>query len=160
MDSAAKKRKNVLLPVLLSVISLSTGIAIYAFFRVRSLNIFSWLEMLHIDIGLDFGDFGSGKMIADNASPLLIFCIYSLPDGLWALSAFLILGAVLTENKKFFYIYSAAFLALSVIFELLQFSGFVPGTFDFMDIFAVAAAYLAGVAVYKKNFCEEDSYES
>lgn len=147
-----KKKKTIFIPLILSAASLSAGIMIYILFRVRSLRIFSWLKMLHLDFHSEVKPF-------ETESPFFSFFVYSLPDGLWALSAFLLLGTVLKENKKLFYFYSFIFLCLSIFFELAQLSGLIAGTFDFMDIFVILLAYFLGITLYK-IFFKEDSYES
>ena len=80
------------------------------------------------------------------------FLKYYFIDFLWGLSLVSALNAVsLLNNKKSILINSIFTIFSGLLFELLQLSGIVNGTFDFIDIlmYAVAASIVAVININK-----------
>jgi len=77
--------------------------------------------------------------------------VYSLPDGLWLFSYILLMGCIWNFNLKrsFYASFPLAFIAIGS--ELLQILGWVPGTFDVVDLLCYLAACGLG-HVYLKSF--------
>jgi hypothetical protein len=68
----------------------------------------------------------------------------SAPDGLWALALALTLGAV--TRRRYFALAQAAGVSLALGYEAAQAVGLVRGTFDWLDILAIAISYAIGAA--------------
>ncbi len=78
-----------------------------------------------------------------------------LPDILWAIA--INLTAVVMQEKKFpaFYIYSL--IILPFLSEVLQYIGFMPGTFDWYDLIIYTAIYLSFFNPKFKRLCKANS---
>ena len=125
--------KHVLSPILL-------GGSIYTLWRKPSLLLFNWYEWLGLSNLV-------GKLrhqMAFAQSYLPDWVLFSLPDACWAyaLTAFMIL--IWQETKVGWYkpIWASSGLLLGVGSELLQWIGFIQGTFDLTDLIGCALAPL------------------
>ncbi len=127
---------------LLSLLMLFVGGMIYLNFRPHTLYMFSLLRKLSLE------DWFPMKLF-DSNSKLLSFCVYSLPNGLWATSAIILFGLVWKNSEKIFLIYSVIFTMGNLIFEFLQFFCVIPGTFDYVDVLVILIPLLLGILTYK-----------
>ncbi|MBR2240264.1 MAG: hypothetical protein IJ890_02615 [Clostridia bacterium] len=74
-----------------------------------------------------------------------------LPDILWAISFYSISAIFLKEITKNYIIYTAIYIIIiSIIFELLQFTGVVRGTFDIFDIIIYAISAIIASLIENK----------
>lgn len=93
-------------------------------------------------------DLGIGAMIEKGRMlvcewQLPEWILYSLPGALWATAYILIIDALLSKSPPWRRFAVAAFIPLvGIVSELLQFLGFLPGTFDAIDIVAYALPLL------------------
>ena len=122
---------HVALPILL-------GGVIYVCWREPNLLMFRWLRALGLESKVDNLRF----LTAPARSFIPHWMIYSLPDGLWvyALTALMIF---LWRNEtsltgRFIWISLGPLLGAGA--EIGQLAGFVPGTFDFADLFVCLIA--------------------
>lgn len=136
-----KKGKNLIL-LLSSLLFLLTGGLIYLFFRQHSLLMFSWLRFINLEQYFQIKNF-------NHESQFLCFCVYSLPNMLWAISAYMLFGIVLQAERKLFYIYSSGFCFVNVLAEIFQKFQIISGTFDFMDLLVLLISYGMGVLIYE-----------
>lgn len=79
---------------------------------------------------------------------------YCLPDGLYCAAYLLMMDAIWKENKNLLkYGILSIVPTATISSELLQYGGFVPGTFDIYDLLC----YFIPTAIYiiydKKNIC-------
>lgn len=115
--------------IVLGVIFLTFGCAIYLLFRSKSLNIYQWCVSLGLSDMID----SLRKVVQDwNISEWIR---YSLPDGLYCAAYILLIDAIWhNDNRiiKYFIISLVPFVTVSS--ELLQYYGLVEGTFDVYDL--------------------------
>lgn len=137
-------KKNYFITFSLFVFSnliLLVGGSLYLLFRSHNLEMFYWLRTIKLEQFFYQHDFNS-------TSKLISFCVYSLPNGLWLLSAVIFLGLIWKNEKDIFFFYSFSFLLVSLLFEGLQLTEIIPGTFDFNDIFILVISFLIGMIIY------------
>ena len=136
------KRNDIFL-VVFAIFILVVGGLIYIIFRPHYLKMFTWLQFLNIDTS-KLHLFDTSENIK-----ILSFCIYSLPNALWAISAYIIFGLILKKDEKLFFIYSIIFTFINISFELFQYFKIIPGTFDFIDLAVLLISFLIGILIYK-----------
>lgn len=115
--------------VIIGVIFLTLGCAIYLLFRSKSLNIYQWCMLLELS---DMIDLLRNSVQNWNISEWIR---YSLPDGLYCAAYILFIDAIWHDdirNIKYFIISLVPFVTISS--ELLQYFGLVKGTFDEYDL--------------------------
>lgn len=148
---SSEKTKRELFCFLLSISLLFFGGLIYLNFRPHTLFLFSWLKNLNLESFFEQKSFNS-------KSKILSFCIYSLPNALWSVSAIILFGIVWEKSTNTFLFYSIGFTLGNITFEILQFFKIIPGTFDFMDILVLLISLITGIFIYKL-LLEGDFYE-
>ncbi|MDR1626066.1 MAG: hypothetical protein LBT33_05945 [Spirochaetia bacterium] len=81
--------------------------------------------------------------------------IYNLPDGLWFLAGALFIRSIWLADKKWRRVYLYLFYFAAVLEEILQALAVIPGTFDFLDLLAFAAAALldGAISIYVNKIC-------
>lgn len=119
----------------LSFLILIAGGLIYIACREKSLLMFNWFDYLGISSGIDtFREF-------INAEGVYGWVKNSLPDGLWLFAYMFLVDALWNGSKSicsYIFIYSLPFFAL--MSEFLQYSGLVPGVFDWVDVVSYSFA--------------------
>ena len=124
--------------VILGVVFLMVGCAIYLLFRSKSLNIYLWCSALGLTSIIDYS-----RIFVNNWS-IPDFVKFSLPDGLYCAAYILIMDAIWEKDEstiKHFIISLAP--ALTILFEILQYFGVVKGTFDFRDLVFYGVPFMA-----------------
>ncbi len=117
-------------------LTLLIGFLIYFFFREDNL-IYNNLFSSPIKINLD------------NNSSILIFLVYSFPNGLWSLSfSQLIFHIYKTKNLKIFLL-SFSMACIGILIEILQLFSYLNGTFDYLDIFTYIMSILVIILIQK-----------
>lgn len=131
-----------------SFISLILGMAIYILFRPPELLFFDWVN--------NTGLYGSLESIRSKSvlwnSFLPDWFIFSLPNGLWAFSYSLLMIFLWSKSTaviKYFWIGSIPLVVFG--FELLQFSGNLPGTFCRHDLIFLAVGMGGGILLGTKT---------
>lgn len=127
----------------LSISGVLLGGAIYFLFRSTELSIFSeWIPSAILETLRAVRDFS-----LEYTSLIPLWVVYSLPGGLWAFSyAILITGIWAGSSspvKYFWLVFVPVVVAGS---EVLQWSGFLPGTFCRQDLVLGVAGLVAGIA--------------
>ena len=131
-----------------ALVSLLAGALIYALFRRGGLPVFG------IGGGPAFRELSAWGA---HSGPLGYFLVYNVPDGLWLLSGILCVRAVWLEQAAGAQrAYVLVFCALAMLFEALQWFRVVPGTFDVLDMFAMAVTAF-GESVYYINFVKKEN---
>ena len=138
--------------IILSVLLLFAGGMIYLNFRPHTLQMFSWLKFIGAENLFRQKEF-------KNDSEFLSFLIFSIPNGLWSLSAIILFGEIWQESKKSFLFYTVLFSSANILFEILQLFRWISGTFDYLDILVLLISVILGILIYK-YFIWRNSYES
>lgn len=124
---------------IMSLLILCMGGFIYICFRDKSLLMFDWFNHLGLTQHID-----AFRSIF-NSEGVYGWIKYSLPDGLWLFAYMFLIDAIWNGSKSicsFFFTYNLPILAL--VSELLQYFGFIPGVFDWIDV----ASYLIAILLY------------
>lgn len=138
--------------IILSILLLFAGGMIYLNFRPHTLQMFSWLKFIGAENLFRQKEF-------KNDSEFLSFLIFSIPNGLWSLSAIILFGEIWRESKKSFLFYTVLFSSANILFEILQLFRWISGTFDYLDILVLLISMILGILIYK-YFIWRNSYES
>jgi hypothetical protein len=136
---------------LFSIFSLTVGFLIYYLFRNNNILIYEWFHFLPKNNNI---------IIFSNKSFLLDFFRYNLPDGLLLLSGLLFLRAIWLGKNSTSKKYIRIFCVISMLYELLQWLEFMPGTFDVRDLIVmVLIAFVEGVfynCFLRRRICHEN----
>lgn len=141
-------RNRVFLFVFHVLAPITLGGLIYVRWRNANLLMFQWFRVLGLE-----GLIGWLRAGAGEASGWTFWLAYSLPDGLWvyALTALMILLWRDTRSPGKF-----VWLSLGLIFgagsELGQLAGFVPGSFDVIDLIVCLIAVAAALVFTSRKF--------
>ena len=132
------------LKIFAGLIFLLIGSYLYLKFRSETLLMFKWAKNLGLDfivssIRGSFESLNSGRMK---------YIIFSAPYGLWVISFCCFIGAIWHKDSSL----SAIILRLivpviAVSSELLQFVGFLPGTFDINDLLVLIVSTIIGLTI-------------
>jgi len=143
---------------LLPVCALSLGGFVYLFLRPPEYAFFGWIDAWEIEKWAHLSKWYSPS----RSSILLNWIVYSLPNGLWAFSYAFIITAIWSNRKswlRFFWLASIPILIIG--FEMLQYTGEIPGTFCVQDlalgIIGLCLGYLLGKKSKKMISYEETS---
>jgi hypothetical protein len=133
-----------LLVFLVSVFAIFSGGLIYILLRPAEPVFFDWFKC----IGLDNFLFNIRQYSLSLKRFLPEWFIYSLPNGLWALSYSLIITAIWWNSKSRLKIFWMASIPVLVFgFEVFQYLEILNGTFCIGDIAFGVSGILAGVAL-------------
>ena len=132
------------LKIIAGLIFLLTGSYLYFKFRSETLLMFKWAK----NLGLDFIVSSIRGTFESLNSDRMKYIIFSAPYGLWVISFCCFIGAIWHKDSSF----SAIILRLivpviAVSSELLQFVGFLPGTFDINDLLVLIVSTIIGLTI-------------
>ena len=132
------------LKIIAGLIFLLTGSYLYLKFRSETLLMFKWAE----NLGLDFIVSSIRGSSEGLNSDRMKYIIFSAPYGLWVISFCCFIGAIWHKDSSL----SAIILRLivpviAVSSELLQFVGFLPGTFDINDLLVLIVSTIIGLTI-------------
>jgi len=135
-----RDEKRILL-LCISCLSLILGTLIYFNFRVDTLLMFKWADMLGLDnIIHKMRDFTACHR--QNIPP---FCIFSLPFALYLISFLLFLNVIWNNNhSKISFILTFSIPTIAIGSELSQLTGFISGQFDIADLAILIVATILG----------------
>ncbi|MBQ9641250.1 MAG: hypothetical protein IJV06_06795 [Bacteroidaceae bacterium] len=115
------------------------GGAVYVLFRPDTLLLFRAIDWFSLTAQTNHW------REATSESALPEWFIYSLPAGLWVTAYILIVDAIHHSSSRRVKLCTASFIPLlGLLSEILQGCGWLPGTFDWLDL----AAYLIPLAIY------------
>lgn len=139
-----------LLPLLNSVIPVFLGGLIYIAFRTKTLIMFQWFNLFNLSAAV----LVTRNFTETRATYIPTWIIYSLPSALWMYSFTFSLTYIWLKSAsslKFLWILLPLFLGLGS--ELSQYLGWVPGSFDILDLLLyIFASFLAiNVTIILKN---------
>ena len=132
------------LKIFVGLIFLLIGSYLYLKFRSETLLMFKWAK----NLGLDFIVSSIRESFESLNSDRMKYIIFSAPYGLWVISFCCFIGAIWHKDSSF----SAIILRLivpviAVSSELLQFVGFLPGTFDINDLLVLIVSTIIGLTI-------------
>lgn len=129
--------------ICISTTLLITGALIYAFLRqdILFLTFIPSDLLAKIKIDIDYS----------NCTIVTYFIIFCLPDALWY-AALLIFQSGLSEKDIAAKSVFIASVLLPFIYEMMQKTGQIPGTFDWMDIFTYTLTLLILLLCQRKQF--------
>jgi len=132
------------LKIFVGLIFLLIGSYLYLKFRSETLLMFKWAK----NLGLDFIVSSIRGTFESLNSDRMKYIIFSAPYGLWVISFCCFIGAIWHKDSSF----SAIILRLivpviAVSSELLQFVGFLPGTFDINDLLVLIVSTIIGLTI-------------
>lgn len=115
--------------VIIGIVFLICGCAIYLLFRSKHLNIYLWCESLGLSSIIDFLRFEVQDWHISS------YTRYSFPDGLYCAAYILIIDAIWSkDNSPIKYIIISLVPLITITSELFQYFGLVKGTFDVYDL--------------------------
>ena len=132
------------LKIFAGFIFLIIGSYLYLKFRSETLLMFTWTE----NLGLNFIVSSIRGSFESLNSDRMKYIIFSAPYGLWVISFCCFIGAIWHKDSSL----SAIILRLivpviAVSSELLQFVGFLPGTFDINDLLVLIVSTIIGLTI-------------
>ena len=132
------------LKIFAGLIFLLIGSYLYLKFRSETLLMFKWAK----NLGLDFIVSSIRGSFESLNSDRMKYIIFSAPYGLWVISFCCFIGAIWHKDSSL----SAIILRLivpviAVSSELLQFVGFLPGTFDINDLLVLIVSTIIGLTI-------------
>ncbi|MDR0637688.1 MAG: hypothetical protein LBG27_02095 [Spirochaetaceae bacterium] len=149
MRAAVGYQKERLLYLIFALFSLCSGCAVYYFFRNGDILFYGWTGLADLP--------GFQRQNAGQLPVFLAWLTGSLPDGLWVLSGIMLLRCVLWNNKKLCGIYLFVFCFFALVYELLQISERIRGTFDPADVCFMVLAVVFERNLAKKRRGQKDS---
>ena len=125
-------------------IFLLTGSYLYLNFRSETLLMFKWAKNLHLDFIVSSI---RGSLEGSN-SDRMEYIIFSAPYGLWVIAFCCFIGAIWHKDSSLSAIILRLFVpGISIGSELLQFVGFLPGTFDINDLLVLIFSAIVGLTI-------------
>ena len=132
------------LKIFVGLFFLIIGSYLYLKFRSETLLIFKWAK----NLGLDYIVNSIRGSFESLNSDRMKYIIFSAPYGFWVISFCCFIGAIWHKDSSL----SAIILRLivpviAVSSELLQFVGFLPGTFDINDLLVLIVSTNIGITI-------------
>tara|TARA_B100000767_G_C19485714_1_gene418083 strand:- start:153 stop:608 length:456 start_codon:yes stop_codon:yes gene_type:complete len=151
MSIKSEKRNKICLIILHSILPITIGALIYLFYRKTTLLVFQWIDIINLKPVVIYLRelFNPHNNLHSN------FYTHNLPDALWVYSftSFFIITYGMKKNHNII-IYCIP-LIIAVTSEILQLIEFIPGTFDYIDVFSyigssiISILYLTNKINYK-----------
>lgn len=127
MASSASKRLEVIIAVCLFL----SGVTIYLLWRDQQLLVHRVINACGLQPSIEV----LRKSVETIELPEWVR--FALPDGLWSMSYILMIDAIVKRD----YLWTAIIPAIGIISEIMQWLGWLPGTFDVADLLAYAVPY-------------------
>ncbi|MFP3043785.1 hypothetical protein LQZ19_18390 [Treponema primitia] len=127
--------------LILAIIFLFLGIAIYMSFRNSDILLYHWFfKPSFID--------SLYKPVNTEISFIKSLFVYNLPDGLWFLSGTLFIRFIWIKKINIHRLYFIIFTLMAIVLEIIQLNKNVPGTFDVLDLFFMGIGALVEGIIY------------
>ena len=132
------------LKIFVGLFFLIIGSYLYLKFRSETLLIFKWAK----NLGLDYIVNSIRGSFESLNSDRMKYIIFSAPYGFWVISFCCFIGAIWHKDSSLSAIIMRLIVPLiAVSSELLQFVGFLPGTFDINDLFVLIVSTIIGLTI-------------
>lgn len=89
-----------------------------------------------------------------NCSPITSWIIFCLPDTLWYMALLIVQTELCSGERLLEKVLFHLSIALPFILEMLQKVGFMPGTFDWFDIFTYLLTLMIFILCQRNRFCQ------
>ncbi len=130
-------------PYIIACIAVLAGGGIYVLWRPDTIRFFDWLEVTGIRAPVDT----IRAFLYPLHTQVPEWILYSLPNGLWAFSYALIIWHMWRTNTSIIkYFWLATIPLVGIGYELLQYTGILPGTFCYQDLTMSVAGIGLGIA--------------
>jgi hypothetical protein len=143
------------LNIILCFAALLLGGIIYVLFRASEPVFFTWIPGAGLDSWINFARHRSvsfGQFLPE-------WIIFSLPNGLWAFAYALLITGIWAGSRSWLRTFWMASIPLLVLgYEILQYTGAIPGVFCLQDLALGMAGLIAGIIVGIKTI-KIHSYE-
>lgn len=132
-------------------LSVFLGGMIYISWRENSLLMFRWAQIFHMDNVVE----NLRELLRLFSGTMPAWFYYSLPNALWLFGGLTLLGALWGRDKMGAIFWCFTFCLLAFGAEFCQLLGFLPGTFDCVDLALMAAALIAAATFQRIHFIGE-----
>ena len=132
------------LKIFFGFIFLFIGSYLYLKFRSETLLMFKWSENLGLDfiVSLIRRSFEGLNLYQMN------YFVFSAPYGLWVISFCCFIGAIWHKDSSVSAIIWRLFVpVIAISSEILQFVGFLPGTYDINDLLVLFVSTIIGLII-------------
>jgi len=134
--------------IILCTAALMLGGIIYLLFRPSEILFLKWIQTAGLD---NWFSLARQKSLSLNLH-LPEWIVFSLPNGFWAFAYALLITCVWSGSKSWLrYFWMASIPILVLGFEILQFTGTIPGTFCMQDLALGMAGIITGIIVGTKT---------
>ncbi|NBB81557.1 MAG: hypothetical protein GVY36_19310, partial [Verrucomicrobia bacterium] len=116
--------------IFLGIVSIAVGGIIYIMWREQTLLMFDWFDLIGLSSVIGFIR-NYGVMIGYPPE----WVIFSLPNALWVFGGFLLFFSIWEKESLERKIWLVLFSTIALGSELAQLIGFIPGTYDSVDMF-------------------------
>jgi len=134
--------------IILCAAALMLGGIIYLLFRPSETLFLKWIQTAGLD---NWTHLARQKSLSLNLH-LPEWILYSLPNGLWAFAYALLITCIWSGSKSWLrYFWMASIPILIQGYEILQFTGTIPGIFCMQDIGLGTVGLITGIIVGTKT---------
>ena len=132
------------LKIFFGFIFLFIGSYLYLKFRSETLLMFKWADIL----GLDFIMSSIRRSFEGFNLYQMNYFVFSAPYGLWVISFCCFIGAIWHKDSSVSAIIWRLFVpVIAISSEILQFVGFLPGTYDINDLLVLFVSTIIGLII-------------
>lgn len=132
------------LKIFFGFIFLFIGSYLYLKFRSETLLMFKWAE----NLGLDFIVSSIRRSFEGLNLYQMNYFVLSAPFGLWVISFCCFIGAIWHKDSSVSAIIWRLFVpVIAISSEILQFVGFLPGTYDINDLLVLFVSTIIGLII-------------
>ena len=132
------------LKIFLGLFFLLIGSYLYLKFRSETLLMFKWAE----NLGLDFIVSSIRRSFEGLNLYQMNYFVFSVPYGLWVISFCCFIGAIWHKDSSVSAIIWRLFVpVIAISSEILQFVGFLPGTYDINDLLVLFVSTIIGLII-------------
>ena len=132
------------LKIFFGFVFLFIGSYLYLKFRSETLLMFKWAE----NLGLDFIVSSIRRSFEGLNLYQMNYFVFSAPYGLWVISFCCFIGAIWHKDSSVSAIIWRLFVpVIAISSEILQFVGFLPGTYDINDLLVLSVSTIIGLII-------------
>jgi len=132
------------LKIFFGFIFLFIGSYLYLKFRSETLLMFKWAE----NLGFDFIVSSIRRSFEGLNLYQMNYFVFSAPYGLWVISFCCFIGAIWHKESSVSAIIWRLFVpVIAISSEILQFVGFLPGTYDINDLLVLFVSTIIGLII-------------
>ena len=132
------------LKIFFGCVFLFIGSYLYLKFRSETLLMFKWADIL----GLDFIMSSIRRSFEGFNLYQMNYFVFSAPYGLWVISFCCFIGAIWHKDSSVSAIIWRLFVpVIAISSEILQFLGFLPGTYDINDLLVLFVSTIIGLII-------------